>query len=180
MPVKRQNNNKKLDEKYIPNEEEEISESSGEESLSEGALNEVAEQVRRALAGQKGSGKKKQVDIEPSSDEEEGEEEIEKAPPRRPERKQAPAPNPKPKRAAYRKKYKNAEEAHQARLAQMRAWRQNRKERSVTITLPDADTKGQLLDLLGFAHQKLELSPQLAQALAELTAQNQPPTAGTQ
>ena len=179
MPVKRQNN-KKLDEKYISNEEEEISESSGEESLSEGALNEVAEQVRRALASQKGAGKKKPIDEPSSDDEEEGEEEIEEESVRRRKRKQALAPKPKPKRAAYRKKYKNAEEAHQARLAQMRAWRQNRKERSVTITLPDADTKGQLLELLGFAHQKLELSPQLAQALAELTVQNQPPTAGTQ
>ena len=75
------------------------------------------------------------------------------------------------KRAPYRKKYKTAEEAHSARLEQMRKWRQNRKERSVTITLPDADTRAELLKVLGFVRDKVEITPGLEQTLADLMQQ---------
>ena len=94
---------------------------------------------------------------------------------RAPSKKISPEPKevmPAPKkRAPYRKKYQTAEEAHSARLEQMRKWRQNRKDRSLTITLPDKNTRGELLKVLGFVHSKVEITPALEQSLGDLIQQ---------
>ena len=94
---------------------------------------------------------------------------------RAPSKKISPEPKevmpPPKKRAPYRKKYQTAEEAHSARLEQMRKWRQNRKDRSLTITLPDKNTRGELLKVLGFVHSKVEITPALEQSLGDLIQQ---------
>ena len=93
------------------------------------------------------------------------------------EEEEAPAVRPKttrPKAAAgsvRRKKYANEEEARSARLEQMRRWRQNRKERSVSVVLPDVETRNEFLKVLSFIKQKVEISSELSAVLSHLISQ---------
>ena len=93
------------------------------------------------------------------------------------EEEEAPAVRPRttrPKAAARnvrRKKYANEEEARNARLEQMRRWRQNRKERTVSVVLPDVDTRNEFMKILSFIKQKVEISSALDTVLQHLISQ---------
>ena len=76
----------------------------------------------------------------------------------------APAPAPVPESVEKRgrkKKYSTEEEAHTARLEQMRLWRERRKQRALTITTPNEDTKGELINVLVKCLQTTKMSAPL-------------------
>ena len=126
----------------------------------------IVEQVEQPQYASKGKryNKKPEKQLPPES---ESEEEEEEAPPTRPR-------TTRPKAAARnvrRKKYANEEEARDARLEQMRRWRQNRKERTVSVVLPDVDTRNEFMKILSFIKQKVEISSALDGVLQHLITQ---------
>ena len=126
----------------------------------------IVEQVEQPQYASKGKryNKKPEKQLPPES---ESEEEEEEAPPTRPR-------TTRPKAAARnvrRKKYANEEEARDARLEQMRRWRQNRKERTVSVVLPDVDTRNEFMKILSFIKQKVEISDALSGVLQHLISQ---------
>ena len=128
----------------------------------------IVEQVEQPQYTSKGKryNKKPEKQLPPESASEE-EEESEEAPAVRPR-------TTRPKAAARnvrRKKYANEEEARDARLEQMRRWRQNRKERTVSVVLPDVETRNEFLKILSFIKQKVEISSALDGVLHHLITQ---------
>ena len=128
----------------------------------------IVEQVEQPQYTSKGKryNKKPEKQLPPESASEE-EEESEEAPAVRPR-------TTRPKAAARnvrRKKYANEEEARDARLEQMRRWRQNRKERTVSVVLPDVETRNEFMKILSFIKQKVEISSALDGVLQHLITQ---------
>ena len=60
-----------------------------------------------------------------------------------------------------KKKYNTEEEAHTARLEQMRLWRERRKQRALTITTPNEDTKEELIKVLEKCVQTIKMTAPL-------------------
>ena len=127
----------------------------------------VVEQVERPQYPPASKSKKYSKQPPPES-ESESEEEQEEAPAVRP---RTSRPKAAPKASVRRKKYANEEEARSARLEQMRRWRQNRKERSVSVVLPDVETRNEFLKVLSFIKQKVEISSELSAVLSHLISQ---------
>ena len=135
------------------------------ESEPEQLIVEQVEQPQYASKGKRYNKKPdKQLPPESASEEEEEEEEAPAVRPRTTRPKAAT-------RNVRRKKYANEEEARDARLEQMRRWRQNRKERTVSVVLPDVDTRNEFMKILSFIKQKVEISDALSGVLQHLISQ---------
>lgn len=64
-----------------------------------------------------------------------------------------------------KRKYETAEEAHQARLKQMKAWRERQKNRVFSIITPNDEAKSELKGMLGQCLSTMEMSPELKDCL---------------
>lgn len=106
----------------------------------------------------------KQEELPPETYDEE-EQEYESSPPVMDE---APIKNTAPTKETRgrKKKYSTPEEAHAARLEQMRQWRERRKNRVISITTPNNDIKHELMGILGQSIETAEMSPELQECLA--------------
>lgn len=72
-----------------------------------------------------------------------------------------------------KKKYSTPEEAHAARLEQMRQWRERRKMRVISINTPNTAIKDELMEILSQATKRAEMTPELRECL-EATLQLYP------
>ena len=64
-----------------------------------------------------------------------------------------------------KKKYSTPEEAHEARLEQMRQWRQRRKNSVISISTPNNDIKNELMGILGQSVETSQMTPELRKCL---------------